>query len=439
MCHLGRGVDPRVGPSCSHHGNLDPAGQPAQGSLELSLDSAIRRLPLPTVKSFSEVGDGQLYSSSHPEYPRTGGIRIEVAAVGSVMIGLVVQLALGSVTLFSPELAHFPGSYFDSNGRTSVQRRAMEQWPGASKLADIWWNDPNLAKPGRMAILIGGAVTHDADLIPVYRDAIERPSQAIRQAAMYGYLDLIGDQLPNVQTGVSDEMARNTAREMNRMRISLQRNSLVEVWLHAMLRNEDKRFPGFRGYSPRRSATDCLFAVERVMSPDDLQSLIAAFQVSDNQISRIGLMRLIEAVTLSRFVDASSQPGSGSSPRSLELGMNRLEEAIENWRGPGCAIDVDRVLKSRMAQMGAKVRDPRGDDACLVWQRVLRVGDPAWWPTAARQLYTCGGPWIELSVLQADAQWNKDRRDELLNWFGLIPKVANRSRTPKESPAPGVQ
>ena len=355
------------------------------------------------------------------------------------MIGLLVQLALASVMLFSPELAHFPGSYFDSNGRTSVQRRAMEKWPGASKLADIWWNDPDLAKPGRMAILVGGAVTHDTDLIPVYRDAIERPSQAIRQAAMYGYLDLIGDQLPNVQTGVSNEMAGSLAREMNRMRISLQRNSLVEVWLHAMLRNEDRRFPGFRGYAPRRPATDCLFAVDRVMSPDDLESLITAFEVSENQVSRIGLMRLIEAVTLSRFVDTASGPGSGSGPRGLKLGMSRLEEAIGNWRGPDCAIDVDRVLKFRLAEMGAVVRDPRGEDACLVWQRVLRVGDPSWWPTAARQLYACGGPWIELSVLQADAGWNRDRRDELLDWYGLMPRVPDRPPRKVGATPPTVQ
>ncbi len=439
VCDLARGVDTCVGPSCPDHGHLDPAREGGQGTLQLALYSSIRRLPLPSVKSLSEKGHGQLYSLSHPEYPRTGGIRNEVAAVGSVMIGLMVQLTLGSVMLFSPELSYFPGSYFDSNGRNSVQRRAMEKWPGASKLADIWWNDPNLAKPGRMAILIGAAATHDTDLIPVYRDAVERRSQPIRQAATYGYFDLLGDQLPNVEAGVTDAMVRGIIRDMNRMRISLQRNSLVEVWLHAMLRDEGKKFPGFRGYSPQRSATDCLFAVERVMSPDDLESLTIAFEVSENKISRIGLMRLIEAVTLSRFVDAAVGPRSGSGPRGLDLGITRLEEAIESWQGPACDIDVDRVLKSRMAAMGVTVNDPRGADACLVWQRVLRVGDPTWWPTAAKQLYACGGPWIELSVLQADAQWNNDRRDALLEWYGLMPRVPDRSPRPVRTAPPTVQ
>ncbi len=355
------------------------------------------------------------------------------------MIGLMVQLALSSVVLFSPEMTYFPGSYFDTNGRIAVRRRAMEKWPGASELAIIWWNDPELAKPGRMAILVGGAATHDVDLIPVYRDAIGRSSQPIRQAAAYGYLDLIGDRLPNVEAGVSDEMARQFERNMNRMRISLQRNSLVEIWLQAMLRAEGKKLPGFRGYSPQRGARDCLFAVERVMTFDDLESLIQAFQVSEDQISRIGLMRLIEAITLSRFVEQPTGPRSPSGSGNLEHGLARLDQTIESWRGSHCSIDVDRVLRSRMAEMGATVSDPRGADACFVWQRVLRVGDPAWWPTAARQLYDCGGPWIELSVLQSDADWNRARRDQLLQWYGLMPKARDRSPTPIASKPPTVQ
>lgn len=355
------------------------------------------------------------------------------------MIGVMVQLVLSSVMLFSPELTYFPSSYFDANGRTTVQRRAMEKWPGVMVLRQIWWNDPGLKKPGRMAILVGGGVTHDRDLITVYIDAINRPSQPVRKAAMYGYHDLIGDKLPDVRADISDQTALTMTRRMRKMRISLQRNSLVEVWLHAMLHDEGKRLPGFRGYSPRSSARDSLFAVERVMTPEDLESLILAFQVSENQISRVGLMRLIESITLSRFLGTAKGSRFGSGPKDLEQGMKRLDEAIESWRGSDCSIDVDRVLRSRMAEMGATVSDPRSGDACFVWQRVLQVGDPVWWPTAARQLYVCGGPWVELSVLQSDAEWNHARRDKLLEWYGPMRKAPSRSRTPDGPTPPTVQ
>jgi len=355
------------------------------------------------------------------------------------MIGVMVQLVLSSVMLFSPELTYFPSSYFDANGRTTVQRRAMEKWPGASKLADIWWNDPELAKPGRMAILIGGAATHDVDLIPVYIDAVNRRSQPIRQAAIYGFYDLVGAQLPDVRADISDEAARIMTKKMKRMQISLQRNSLVEIWLHVLLREEGKKFPGFRGYSLSRRARDCLFAIERIMTPDDLEFLVLAYQTSEDKNSRLGLMKLIESLTLSRFVDKPTGQRSGSGPKDLEQGMTRLDQVIETWRGESCRIDVDRVLRSNLAEMGAHVSEPRGASACQVWQRVLLVGDSTWWPTAARQLYACGGPWVELSVLQADADWNHARRDQLVQWYDLMPKPPNRSRTPDGPKPPTVQ
>ena len=39
------------------------------------------------------------------------------------------QLLLGSAVLHSSEVSHFPGSYFDSSGRTQLQARVMQTWP----------------------------------------------------------------------------------------------------------------------------------------------------------------------------------------------------------------------------------------------------------------------------------------------------------------------
>jgi hypothetical protein len=51
---------------------------------------------------------------------------------------------------------------------------------------------------------------------------------------------------------------------------------------------------------------------------------------------------------------------------------------------------------------------------------------------AARQLYACGGPWRELSVLQPESELMRERRLELLRWFRLDPIDLMRS-----APKPG--
>ena len=355
------------------------------------------------------------------------------------MIGLMVQMALSSAVLFSPELAHFPGSYFDASGRISIQRRAMERWPGTTVLVEKW-HDPELYRPGRMAILLGAAATHDPVLIPLYQDGITRRSQEIRQAAAYGYHELIGARPPNVTGGVSDEAAAKLGLQMGRMRLTLQRNSLVEVWLHAMLRKEGKAFPGFRGTSVEGRAVECLFAVDRVMTVEDLESLIVAFEITENRTVRLGLMRMIESVTLSRFMDHQTGQRSGLGAHHQETGLKRLEAAIERWRGESCRIDPDRILRDNMAEMGVEIAEPRGPGSVDVWLKVLLVGDPPWWSMAARQLYANGGPWITLSALQSGADWNQDRRERLLEWYGMGDMSVKRApAVPTRGPSPTVQ
>jgi len=82
--------------------------------------------------------------------------------------------------------------------------------------------------------------------------------------------------------------------------------------------------------------------------------------------------------------------------------------------------------------MGAEVEDPRGPGACAYWQNVLRAGDSGWWAVAARQLYACGGPWRELSVLQPDSDVMSERRLELMRWYRLDPIDLMRKAAPPQ-------
>ncbi len=347
------------------------------------------------------------------------------------VFGVVAQLALTSGLLVSPEISHFPGPYFDSVGRERMQRRVMEIWPGPSAIVKLW-ESGRLRKEGRIIVLVGAAAYHDRQLLPIYRKGITLPDSRVRQAAAYGYRDLIGDDLPNLAGGIDPWSGHKFGREMDRIAQTLEKHTLVEIWLEATLKNEGKRFPGFRGFVPERHAPDCLRSVERLMRIEDLGDLVAAYQLSEDQTTRLGLLRLIEALSLERFVAERGPTARGWGPEVYGQAMAKLDTAIEGWTRSGCEINGEHVVRSNMATMGAKVPGISSQEACWVWLNVLKAGDPGWRATASRQLYECGGPYIELSVLSVGSAENEARLDRLLGWYQLTPQ----SRARKPSPPP---
>jgi hypothetical protein len=340
----------------------------------------------------------------------------------------MAQLTVSMAVRTSPEIDQFPGSYFDTSGRVALQRRVMEQWPGPTALMEMWYS-PDTKQRDRLAILLGAAAHHDPSLMPIYKAGLKRSTQIVRKAAAYGFRDLIGDRLPDLTTDLTETDRRRLFIEMDSFHRTMQREPLVAMWLHSLLRNEKKTFPGYRGFAPFRRTRDCLRSIERVMTIDDLELLVRAFRVSEDRTTQIGLLRLIESLTLSRFVPTAMGKTPAWGPETFNLGMTNLDAEIRRWTARGCTIGVDWILTSRMAEMGATVPHPRGGKACDVWLNVMKVGDPSWWPTAAKQLYLCGGPWIELSVLWSDSKANTMRRDDILDWYR--PPHTDPTPTPK--------
>lgn len=347
------------------------------------------------------------------------------------VVAVVAQVALTSGILYSPEISHFPGAYFDSHGKDQMQRRVMESWPGPTEIVRLW-EAGRLRTQGRIIALVGAAVYHDPQLLPIYRKGMTLPNERVRLAAAYGYRDLIGDSVPNLANGIDEWYGHRFALEMDRVGQTLEKHSLVVMWLDAMLRNERKRYPGFRSFAPERSARDCLMSVERLMRIEDLGDLVVAYQVSDDQTVRLGLLRLIGALSLSRFEVRRGPANKGWGPESYDQALTGLDGAIEHWNRSACGVDGERVVLSNLASMGARVPSISSPEACSVWLNVLRAGDPGWRATAAKQLYDCGGPWIELSVLQAESVDNLARRDRLFGWYQLIP--TSRPKTPGPPP-----
>ncbi len=337
-----------------------------------------------------------------------------------VVIGVVLlaQLAAAPTALASSEVKYFPGSYFDTSARDDLHRTVMSRWPGPGGLRQLW-ESGELAEEGRVALLLGAASHHDPELLPIYFEALGSESERVRQAAAYGYHDLLGDLLPDVGSGIERDVAERLQGEIRAVRWTLGRRSLVEMWVHAALVSDGSGLPGFRGIFPKRPTAVCLSAVDRLMGPEDLELLAEAYQLSLSRDTRITILKLIEGLTLNVFIERPQGDRAAWGDEIYVAALARLDGLIERWRSRRCAISYRRVVSNSMERLGARGVDPLRPDACAVWTAILVRGDARWWATAARRLYECGGPWVELSVLQAESAVNSRRRDWLVDWYGL--------------------
>jgi hypothetical protein len=344
---------------------------------------------------------------------------------------LILASMMGASVLNSAwEIQWFPGSYFDSRGRVPLQRRAMVRWPGPDELLRLW-QEEKLTERQRVALLLGGAAFHDPVLLPAYREALDSTSQRVRQAGIYGYHDLVADLTPNVAREIDDQTAARLGEEMDTVAESLRRNSLLSVWLQTMLVSEGSTFPGWQGVIFRRSGGDSLRAAERLVGVEDLDLLVRAFQLSKNQQNRIGLTMLIEAVSLSRFIELPTNAREAWGPKNFADGMRRLEATLPSWYGAGCSIDGEKVLVRNLRALGVVIGDPLSPEGCGMWINVLARGLPRWWMLAAKRLYACGAPWYELSALEPDSEKNRVAQGILVNWYQPPPV-----RTPPPRPSP---
>lgn len=332
---------------------------------------------------------------------------------------LLISILGGSI--FSlPEMQHFPGSYFDSRVRVRSQRDVMARWPGAGRLMEIW-GDEDLSEDERVTWLLGAAVFHDPSLLPAYAEAVQAESQRLRQAAAYGYRDLIADRLPDVSGGINDETARLFHQEILLMIRALRRNSLLELWLQSALAHDEASFPGWVGLHLNRPRDDCFRAVERLIDVGDLGVLVEAYRLSVDQGARISLLKLIEAMSLSRFLIKPSGDRSGWGAYIYDDALTRLDEALRGWSPGGCAVDGEKVLRRNLETIGDGENELGSWGTQELWLDILKRGFPRWWMLAARRLYESGGPWYELSALDADSVRNQTARDALLKWYSPPP------------------
>jgi len=313
--------------------------------------------------------------------------------------------------------SYFPGPYYDSVGRAKLERVVMESWPAPSALLTLW-RGGDLSEEARVTVLLGAAAFHDPQLLVLYQEAIRSDSPRLRMAAAYGYRDLLADATPTMEGGVSANEARLLAAEMHALERTLRYRPLIEVWAEALLNSEGGGLPGYRGVILDRSPIIAIRAIERLIGPPDLDLLLTTYQLSSDRGHRLHLLRLIEGVTLSNFVLKPQGARVAWSPDALyDAALKRLDSAIVHWRRGDCRADFETVVKSSLARQGALGVNPLEPEACGVWLKVLERGRPEWSGLASRRLYACGGPWVEISMLDAESSSAQQNRRYLVNWY----------------------
>jgi hypothetical protein len=340
---------------------------------------------------------------------------------------LTLPLIAAGAVPFSPELASFPGPVFEATRSEGFFERAPLQWPGPDTLVKVW-RGGGLDQHDMLSLLLGGAAFHDPKLLPILREAATHPDGRVRQAAVYGYRHLIGDGVPNVAPGVSLEDGRRVGEEIRLMEQTLRLQPLAAIWIQAALTTEGRSLPGWSGVVPRRPASSCWLAVERVLQPEDLDLLTAAAAISEDRANRLALMRLVETFALERFEARDRDPMLGKSRKD----QDRALEKFDAWLSRRCGRSFDVLVANQLVALGLPRMDPMSQQACTAWELVLLSGDSAWWPLAARQLAACGAPAVELSRFRRGSKSNEQRREWVLDWFMVRSRVqaGSRSQTP---------
>lgn len=345
----------------------------------------------------------------------------------------IVAMLIATTNFVSPEVAYFPGSFFDANSKIPLQQRAMEKWPGPSQIVELWQSG-DLDMRTKMAILLGMSASHDPELLPIYRDAVMSDNGRIRQAAAYGYRELLGDALMNVAEGIDLESARQLAAEMDAVAGTLAERPLVEFWLQSVMMADGASMPGWRGVVLKRPKGIGFRAVERVMSFHDFNYLATAFRHARGRDTRVSLMRLLEALTLREFLVLPEDARAGWGAKHINEGLEAADAFVDYWVDVRCTTDPSEILANSMSTLGVRGVKPLGPDSYEIWLRVLKDGAAPWHMMAARQLYDLGGRWSQLSALQARSPAQIEARDELIMWYRLRPAhILNRGK-PRPQP-----
>ncbi len=308
----------------------------------------------------------------------------------------------------------FPGPYFSSRGQDRLRGIVLTLWPGPTQLLALW-RAGGLDADERVLVLLGAGAFHDRQLLTMYWQALGDQEARVRQAAVAGYRELIGD-LPAPSQGppAAGEVASLRA-EIGAMDTALRYRPLIALWLDALAHAEGQSLAGRAPMVLVRPGGYCLKVIDRLVTAQDLPLLAAAYPLVGNGSAKMGLVKLIGGLTLNSFIikPRGLRAGWGSGVWELAL------ESSANFLRSHCSLDPTTILRERFSALGMPVSQPFGPSACAAWLEVAKKGDPTWWGLAAQQLYACGGPAVEISRLRVGQPDVGKAHGALMGWYRL--------------------
>lgn len=270
----------------------------------------------------------------------------------------------------------------------------------------------------RVLVLLGACHSHDLQLVPLYQWAFEAGGAKDKLAAAIGFFYLVGLDPPAPsavpQKGDHWQELASRARELAR---EARTTPLARLWVRSYLAASGLSAGGFVFRAP---AEACLRALVRVAQPEDLAEVVALWPLVV-PAHRSYLVRLLEALTLSRWVPAPPNPQGPTGPWIMETAVN----SVDAWVSQLCRTpDGWASFWRRAAQLG----DGDVREGLLT---VLRQPYPPAWPVAAWHLQAWGAPAVVLERARPDHPANKERVDKLRALF-------RPERAGSQRPAPAV-
>jgi hypothetical protein len=339
------------------------------------------------------------------------------------MIATLLPLMLAGVAqvLSAPGVEEFPGARFDGAAREALEQRVLTVWPGPAGLLSLWQTGV-LDEEEQVALLLGGGSFHDPQLLPAYLEGIASPAPRVRSAALVGYRELLADEAPTLEGGVSPEAAGATLEEMQEVVATLRRSTLVELWMAALLATEGISVPGWSGVVLHRQPRVCYEALDRLLWPEDLDQVLAVYDLAEDPMLLGPLVPFVEGMALERFPVRPWQAGRRWSRQIFD----EADRAVRAWRDARCREARAWPAEDRLAALIANSGHPVGAGACEAWLEVLARGRASWWPMAVRQLYRCGAPPQFVPMSRGEGPETREVRTRLLGWYGIAEPTRRR-------------
>lgn len=339
------------------------------------------------------------------------------------MIATLLPLMLAGVAqvLSAPGVEEFPGPRFDGTAQATLEERVLTVWPGPSGLLSLWQTGA-LDEGEQVALLVGGAFFHDPQLLPAYLEGIASPAPRVRSAALFGYRELLADEPPILDGGVSPEAAVATLEEMQEVVGTLHRHTLVGLWIAALLATEEVSMPGWSGVVLHRQPRVCYEALDRLLWSEDLDQVLVAYDLVEDPRLLGPLVPFVEGMALERF---PIRPWQADRRWSRQI-YEEADHAVREWRDTRCREGRAWPAEARLASLSPTPGHPMSASACEAWLEVLVRGRASWWPMAVRQLYRCGAPPLFVPMLRGEGPETREVRKRFLGWYGIAEPARRR-------------